>query len=58
MIKALAISVKWVIQKEIQETKTLSILMDETADAAHTEQVSFVISYVQMQNQGVLSSGV
>jgi hypothetical protein len=46
MIKALAISVKRVIQKEIQESKTFSILMDETTDAAHTEQVSFVIRYV------------
>lgn len=58
MIKALAISVKWVIQKEIQESKTFSILMDETTDAAHTEQVSFVIRYVQMQNEGALSSGM
>lgn len=46
MIRALAISVKRVIQKEIQESKIFSILMDETTDAAHTEQVSFVIRYV------------
>ena len=46
MIKALAISVKRVIQKDIQESQTFSVLMDETTDAAHTEQVSFVIRYV------------
>lgn len=46
MIKALAISVKRVIQKEIQQSETFSILIDETTDAAHTEQVSFVIRYV------------
>lgn len=32
-------------QKEIQEA-TFSILIDETTDAAHTEQLSFVIRYV------------
>lgn len=46
MIKALAISVKQVIQKEIQDSKIFSIVLDETTDAAHTQRVSFVIRYV------------
>ncbi len=46
LIKALAISVKHVIKKEIQESKIFSILLDETTDVSHTEQVSFVVRYV------------
>lgn len=46
LIKALAISVKRVIKKEIQESKIFSILLDETTDVSHTEQVSFVVRYV------------
>jgi len=38
----LAISVKRAINKEIQESKIFSILLDETTDVSHTEQVSFV----------------
>lgn len=46
LIKALAISVKRVIREEIQESKIFSILLDETTDVSHTEQVSFVVRYV------------
>lgn len=42
----MAISVKRVIKKEIQESKIFSILLDETTDVSHTEQVSFVVRYV------------
>uniref|UniRef100_A0A669EY62 DUF4371 domain-containing protein n=1 Tax=Oreochromis niloticus TaxID=8128 RepID=A0A669EY62_ORENI len=46
IIKALATSVRRVIQAEIQECETFSIMMDETTDVSHTEQVSFVVRYV------------
>ncbi|XP_066981186.1 zinc finger MYM-type protein 1-like [Macrobrachium rosenbergii] len=46
LIKALAISVRRVILEEIHQSKVFSILMDETTDVSHTEQVSFVVRYV------------
>lgn len=46
LIKALAISVRRVILEEIHKSKIFSILMDETTDVSHTEQVSFVVRYV------------
>uniref|UniRef100_A0A8C6P238 Zinc finger MYM-type protein 1-like n=1 Tax=Nothobranchius furzeri TaxID=105023 RepID=A0A8C6P238_NOTFU len=46
IIKALATSVKRVIQTELQECDIFSILLDETTDVSHTEQVSFVVRYV------------
>ncbi|XP_068242196.1 zinc finger MYM-type protein 1-like [Palaemon carinicauda] len=46
LIKALAISVRRVILEEIHKSKIFSILMDETTDVSHTEQVSFVVIYV------------
>ncbi|XP_034151423.1 zinc finger MYM-type protein 1-like [Esox lucius] len=50
IIKALAISVKCVIREEIQERKIFSIILDETTDVSHTEQVSFVVRYVHNMN--------
>ncbi|XP_068243694.1 zinc finger MYM-type protein 1-like [Palaemon carinicauda] len=46
LIKALAISVRRVILEEIHKSKIFSILIDETSDVSHTEQVSFVVRYV------------
>lgn len=46
LIKALAISVRCVIQIEIQESKIFSIVIDETKDVSHSEQVSFVVRHV------------
>lgn len=46
IIKALATSVRRVIQAEIQECETFCVMMDETTDVSHTEQVSFVVRYV------------
>ena len=46
LIKALAISVRRVIQTEIQYSNIFSILMGETTDVSHTEQTSFVVRYV------------
>ncbi|CAM4735718.1 unnamed protein product [Leuciscus chuanchicus] len=46
LIKALAISVKHVFREEIQESRIFSILLNETTDVSHTEQVSFVVRYV------------
>ncbi len=35
-----------VILKEIKEAKIFSILLDETTDVSHSEQVSFVVRFV------------
>ena len=47
LIKALSIYVKRVIQREETEASQFSILLDETSDVSHIEQVSFVVLYVQ-----------
>lgn len=46
LIKALAIYVKRAIQKEVREASIFSIMLDETTDVSHIEQVSFVVRYV------------
>lgn len=46
IIKALATFTKREIRKEIEEANIYSVLIDETADVSHCEQVSFVVRYV------------
>ncbi|XP_030214602.1 zinc finger MYM-type protein 1-like isoform X3 [Gadus morhua] len=46
LIKALSVYVKRIIQKEVTEASQFSILLDETTDVSHIEQVSFVVRYV------------
>lgn len=49
IIKALARSERRAIQTEIQEREIFSILIDETTDVSHTDQVSFIVRHVHMQ---------
>ena len=46
IISALATYVRGEILKEMDESKTFSILLDETTDVSHVEQVSFVVRFV------------
>ncbi|XP_032414769.1 zinc finger MYM-type protein 1-like isoform X2 [Xiphophorus hellerii] len=46
IIKALGIAVRHAIKTEIEESELCSILIDETTDVSHMEQVSFVVRYV------------
>ena len=45
-MKALATYVGRVILKEKDESKLFSILLDETTDVSHVEQVPFVVRFV------------
>lgn len=50
IIIALATYVRGEILKEMDESKTFSILLDETTDVSHVEQASFLVRFVhQMQ---------
>ncbi len=46
LIRSLGTQVRNVILKEIKEAKIFSILLDETTDVSHSEQVSFVVRFV------------
>ncbi len=46
LIRSLRTQVRNVILKEIKEAKMFSILLDETTDVSHSEQVSFVVRFV------------
>ena len=46
LIRALSLYVKRIIQKEVTEASQFSILLNETSDVSHIEQVSFVVRYV------------
>uniref|UniRef100_A0A096M0Z6 DUF4371 domain-containing protein n=1 Tax=Poecilia formosa TaxID=48698 RepID=A0A096M0Z6_POEFO len=46
IIKALGIAVRRPIKAEIEESELYSILIDQTTDVSHMEQVSFVVRYV------------
>jgi len=46
LITALGTYIRREIQREIQEAEMYSILLDETTDVSHKEQVSFVVRYL------------
>ncbi|KAK0134421.1 Zinc finger MYM-type protein 1 [Merluccius polli] len=46
IISAFATYVRGESLKEMDESKTFSILLDETTDVSHVEQVSFVVRFV------------
>ncbi len=46
LVRALAVYVKQIIQKEMMETSLFFILLDEITDVSHIEQASFVVRYV------------
>lgn len=45
IISALGTYIRREIQSEIKEAEMYSILLDETSDVSHKEQVSFVVRY-------------